>query len=142
MARQVAAAIWFTLLVSGCAGGSPAPSARPKVSSPRYLLDATPTSVDWGRVPAGGVREAEITLHNPCQTPVKLVRLETSCDCLHVELPGSLLGPGESAVLRMRIDLCREKKAAGDLRLEVTGYAEQGVVAFRLRAAVTVTAPG
>jgi hypothetical protein len=99
----------------------------PAVSEPAGSLPASVLVVEdcvsrLGRVPSGSRTEGAFTLHNNSTEPVELDRIETSCECLAVEVAERAIAPGARVKARYVLDLGHEPRFAGSLSLTATGH--------------------
>jgi hypothetical protein len=105
--------------------------------SPHLLLEATLSRIDMGEVAPAGRKEATFTLTNAGMRTIELARIETSCDCLSVEVP-SRVAPAEQVVCRAKLDLSEELNFTGEMAIEIRGWTSAGELAFFVTADVRV----
>ncbi len=105
---------------------------------PASLLAASASNIDFRRVPQAGRTEQVIWLRNPGVEAVAVSRVQTSCECLQVDLRGQSITPGDRRKAVVRLDLTREPLFTGKLRLQATGYTHSNAVAFSILVHVEV----
>lgn len=143
-----AAGTWLSLLVIlsaiGCNDRNAArgfnrtlESQSAQAPSTHLLLEATPSRIDMGEVAPAGRKQATFTLTNAGTRTIELARIETSCDCLSVEMP-SRVAPAEQIVCRAKLDLREEPDFTGDMAIEIRGRTSAGEQAFFVTADVRV----
>ena len=88
-------------------------------------LEVSPKVVDAGVVFLGSTKEAVCFLTNKGPVPIAVAHVETSCNCLKVELPMDSIAPGETVTAGILLDLRRSSVYPGRFALEAHGYAEQ-----------------
>src|SRR4051794_5400129 len=93
---------WRWLLVTSvaCVGGVVALAPRkhspsPKAGPSEFPVTVSATELNFGTVLRGTRAEREFWVCNTSPHPLKLTRLETSCDCLQIHLARNTLRPGE-----------------------------------------------
>jgi hypothetical protein len=67
-------------------------------------LLVSPATFDFGKVPEGMVA-AHFSLQNTSRRPIRVLRVQKSCDCADVSVPSVLMQPGEDVGLDCRWDL-------------------------------------
>ena len=102
------------------------------------LLVPATSRIDLGVVPPRGQREYAFWLENPSDSPVPVNEIETSCDCLHVDVPRRAVPAKGKAVAIIQLDLAHDKESVGNLGIEVRGYATERRLAFRLTVDVSI----
>jgi hypothetical protein len=112
----------------GCGGARPSHGAP--VDPLNGPLVVSPAVVDLGLVSRGSEREGRFGLGNAGRDPVTVGQVETSCGCLTVELPMQTLPPGQTAEVRVRLDMGKEPGFVGGLRIDVCGWTPAGAKAF------------
>lgn len=142
------ACVAATPSLSGCnrgVGGGATPaqplgklSACPAVT----LLEPSESTIDFGVVPKAARREQEFWLTNPGGEPVDIGKIETTCDCLVIDLPTRVIPPSAKVAARAKLDLTHEDDFHGHLGIEVRGYTKSKALAFSLLVAVTVPREG
>lgn len=98
--------------VTGCADAKRSPPSHTHV----YCREA---AVDIGTIALKGSASATCLLVNPTSRPVAVRLRSLSCDCLSVEFPESILQPGGSMPLTIRVDLSHGEHFPGDLDMEI-----------------------
>jgi hypothetical protein len=100
--------------------------------------------VDLGLVPAGGAKSETLTIRNVGQSPEHLARMTTSCACLAAEVSKNDIAAGESALIRLVLDLGPEDRFVGSLMIHVTGYnnRDQAILTFTVEATGANLGPG
>jgi hypothetical protein len=73
---------------------------EPQRGEPAFRL--TPATLDFGAVPVGTTRSAELTVTNTSANPVTVYRVSGSCECIGGEIEPKVLPPGTSARARIR----------------------------------------
>jgi hypothetical protein len=99
---------------------------------------AAVAAVDLGTVRQGASAEAPILIENNGAVILRLDRMQVSCDCLKVEFPQELLGPGQSIEGLVRLDLQTEKTFSGSLEMHAAGFSVTGERAMRINVRATV----
>lgn len=131
------------LSVLGCNEGSAVRKILPTVEQQEpkgsYLLIPDRSCMNMGEVAQGGCKVEPFKLRNPGKQTVELARIETSCDCLTVDVPSRVLS-GEQVECRAKLDLSHEPKFMSDLMIEIRGWTSAGEAAFLVVAAVRVPA--
>jgi hypothetical protein len=114
--------------------------AEAHAGSLRVVLGARPTRPhDIGEVARGGRVEVPFVVSNPGSAAVTVGPIQTSCDCLRVELDVTRVEPGTEVGGRAVIDLAKEPGFAGGLMLDAEATAaEDGRPVFDLRLSVQV----
>jgi hypothetical protein len=80
--------------------GPPAPAgASPE--APAHVLRFHPPRVDFGEIPVGESRTAEVRIENTGSSPLGLRNVLPNCSCLKVEVPVRSIPPGGSGALRI-----------------------------------------
>ncbi len=124
------------LALLGC--NEPSGSSR-RAAEPTSALQAEPSRFDLGAVKPGSQHERKLSLKNVGTQVVEIGPIETSCDCLSIELPKRKLEPGETITATLLIDLAKEgNDFSGGLTLLATGKTSDGRVAFEIRCDVNV----
>jgi len=129
------------LTAAGCDGQGAAGSVPPRSDSvDQSSLPVTPSEpiLNLGEVPAGGQKQRDFWLTNRTGAPVEVVEIETSCDCLKIDLPTRVLLPAQKIAGSAALDLRKEPGSTGNLGIEVTGKARSGKVVFTLVVKVVV----
>lgn len=71
-------------------------------AQPKLTLDTT--EIDLGEIFSGETAKARITLKSTGTSPLKIVRINTSCGCTTVKQPSTDIAPGESGVLEVEFN--------------------------------------
>jgi hypothetical protein len=125
-------AICICVIASGCAkdyGATEAP-ARDSTEN-RGLLVLSNPEIDLGDVQQGGCKEFHFELTNLSEQSIEAVRLQTSCDCLEVQLPETF-PPRSTTTVRGTFNLGHEPDFAGYLTLDIQGLKPSGETLFTL----------
>ncbi len=102
--------ICVAAILGACAGyavlaAAPAPAASlPPVDAqlpPANVLRFSPPRLDFGEIPVGEARTAEVRLENPGPGPLRLLNVLPNCSCLKVEVPDRTIPPGGGGSLRI-----------------------------------------
>lgn len=103
-ARQaLLVAIPLALVVSGLA-------ARKLLTRPAGpSLSATPDTFALGNVAEGRKVSTSVTLRNTGNSPLEITRVDKSCDCTDLTLPGPI-APGQSVPLKLTIDTTAQRR--------------------------------
>jgi hypothetical protein len=88
--------------------------------------------LNLGEVPAGGRKQCDFGLMNRTGSPVEVVQIETSCDCLTIALPSRVVSPDQKVEGRARLDLREEPRFTGKLSIRVRGKEKSGQAVFEL----------
>lgn len=131
--------LWSALLIGGrLASDVPAPPSSESAGDPQSLLAPSPPVIDWGVVRPGTSQVKEVILANRGSRPVKLGRVEKTCDCLRVEPSAYEVVPGGSVGLIIRMDLSQDPGTCSNLEMEVRGWSDSGQLAYRVKVVVSV----
>jgi hypothetical protein len=120
----------------GCS--APSASEEPAVPDGTLLVRA----VNLGSLQPAGAASADFVVINPGSQVVDIARVETSCDCLHLDLPRKRLQPSERMPAHATLDLHSEPEFRGKLAIDVTGHGPDGKVVFRTVISATVGGAG
>jgi hypothetical protein len=95
------------------------------------LLDASPSRIDLGEVAPGGQKRAtfSLTKTNSRNQIIDLVRIDSSCPCLAVDVPPRI-APGEQVVSCAKLDLRGDPDFTGEVAIEIQGWTTAGEQAF------------
>lgn len=96
------------------------------------LLLASPPAVNFGQVTRGKRVAADFWLDNQGDRPVDIGSIETSCDCVQVDLPSGAIPAGHKAPCQATVTLDSESEFVGALSIQVTGRTGSGGLAFVL----------
>ena len=77
----------------------PAPQPAGRASQPALLL--TPATLDFGTVPVGATRSAEVVVTNASPVPVTVYRVSGSCECIGGEVEPRTIPAGKRATTRI-----------------------------------------
>jgi len=138
-AKMVVACLWSGLLVvAGCDGRDPrgVPVSPNSTQSTLPLLPSE-DKLKLDQVAPGGQKQCAFRLMNRSATPVAIAEVETSCDCLKIDLPQRLVPPGEEVSGRALLDLRNDPYFTGQLRISVKGRSKSGKMVFALGVEVT-----
>lgn len=91
-----------------------------------------------GKVAQSDHKEATFTLRNTSGRTIELARIDTSCECLTVDLP-LRVRPDDLAVGRAKLDLRDEPKSTGYVAIEIAGWTSTSEQAFRVVVEVRIT---
>jgi hypothetical protein len=94
--------------------------------------------LDLGEVVAGGRKECEFCLTNPSDSPVEIAKIETSCDCLRIDVSSRIIPPAQTAVGCAVFNLRKEPHFTGKLGIEVRGKDRAEKILFALEVKVAV----
>lgn len=114
----------------------------PPRDSPPFAATEGSKSCDLGRITAGGAREAELRLVNASSSVIEIARVRTSCPCIQVTLLEHRIGPRQTAVARVRLDLAQEPEFVGGLCPEIEFLDAAGRSLFVRTVNATVVRPG
>lgn len=89
-----------------------------------------PTSVDLGTISAGGEAKARLRLTNSSDSWIEIADVQTSCDCLSVELAERRIPPHHGVEANARLDLSGEPEFTGGLCPEIRLFDAAGREAF------------
>lgn len=103
--------------------------SEPIISLP---LDSSETYLDMGVVPQGGRKQCDFWLSNAGDHAMEVTEIETSCDCLTIELPNRIFPPGQKVAGHALLDLRREPHFKGKLGIDVRGKGKLGQVVFTM----------
>jgi Protein of unknown function (DUF1573) len=126
------AAVWVAEYVSA----SPIEKLPP--TKPQGVIDVLESPLNLGEVPVGGQKQGKFSLTNRSAAPVEVAEIETSCDCLTIDLANRVLSPGQRVVGRALLDLHKEPGFTGKLSIDVTGKGQSGQGVFTLAVKVAV----
>jgi hypothetical protein len=96
------------------------------------LLVASPNRTNLGAIQAGQHVESLFQLSNRGRTAVKIERIDTSCHCVHVELPRNVVEGDETMTGRITFELDDQSRFSGKLAVAIHGYTGTGSSAFAL----------
>jgi hypothetical protein len=99
-------------------------------SSQAQRLAVSTPEIDLGDVRAGGCKEADFAVTNPESAPVSISRIDTSCECLTVDMRSQTLQPGETVKARAAIDMALKPEFAGGLALTAKALDADGKPLF------------
>lgn len=116
------------------------PTAPPVVErgSPSAELAGGSATWDLGVVPAGGSTSVPVRLTNPTSASLTIQRIDTSCECLRVELPRGIVAGHEQVTATATVDLSGQPGYRGNLMLTADGVAPDGRRLFTLTIDVSV----
>ena len=134
------------LFVAGCGGrgGQGLPRAGTLSAAEgrdgRSSLPLIPSEADLnlGKVAPAGQKSRTIWLTNRSASSVEIVEIETSCDCLKVDLLERTLDPGQKVEGRLGLDLRKEPQSMGNLCIIVRGIGKTGETVFAMEVHVAV----
>jgi hypothetical protein len=136
------AAMWVCLLIAtGCdgQGAARAVNTRSDVTDQSSLaLVPSKSPLNRGEVPAGGRKQCDFWLTNQTASPVEVAKIETSCDCVTIDLPKQNSAPGQNVAGRALLDFRHEPRFTGRLKIEVKGKRKSREVVFALVLKVSV----
>jgi len=107
-------------------------------SSSTCLLDVSHNRIDFGLVPQGGSQRQYFELSNSTVRALEIDRIETSCDCLSIDLGNPDLKPREKTLGLVTLDLSHAPGFIGKLTAEVAGVGVNGDVWFKIQVEVDV----
>lgn len=108
------------LCLAGCGATSGADGELAQTSG--RALVVTPETIDFGDVQSGSRHDATVTLENPSGQSFRIARIESSCDCVSLELTTDNVGIAESVDAVLSFDLSHEPSFQGGLMVDVTGF--------------------
>jgi len=124
---RICAALCLVFMIGGC-GAVPREQNRDRgqpgsleSSTATTLLVASPQQINLGTVEKGGRHQATFLLQNRGTQSVELKETRSSCDCLTVDLPRTVLDPGENLTATIRADFSHDPHFTGSLRVELAG---------------------
>jgi hypothetical protein len=106
---------------------------------PNGLLAPTSKTIDFGRVPQRGQRQATFELTNSSRERVEVAHIWSSCPCVGVDLETSVVEPSQRVVGQINLDLTDDADFRGSLLIDVEGRSVANTLLFSLRVSVTVT---
>ncbi|MHB1425235.1 MAG: DUF1573 domain-containing protein [Gemmataceae bacterium] len=109
------------LLAAGCDRQGVARPIAPKsdiAGQPSLPLVPTESPLNLGEVPAGGRKKCDFWLTNQTDSPVEVAEIETSCDCLTIDMPNRTFMPAKKVEGHALLDLRKEPQFAGKLAIE------------------------
>jgi uncharacterized protein DUF1573 len=106
--------------------------------APLGLLRCSPEIVDLGDVQQGDRKEAAVTLINPGDAEVEIAKIESSCDCLALQISTQRLRPGRTVPCQLLLDMAKEPHFKGNLGIEIKGLTRSGALAFAIECRVHV----
>lgn len=111
-------------------------AARENSRIGKLPLTATPARVDLGSVRPLSRHEVAAKIANPTQAAI--ARLDSSCECLSLELPRRRWEPGETVSAKLIVDLAKDPDFKGNARLTVSALDVGGKELFRITCDVSV----
>jgi hypothetical protein len=139
---------WFLCAAFGCSEWAAKSRTASDTSTWRKLSEGdnqaallTPavTRLPSVTVSRGGRHELDFHLSNTSPMAVEITQIQTSCDCLRIALPQTIIRPGEKVAARARTDFADDPSFAGRLALEATASAKgSSLPAFIVYADVVV----
>lgn len=105
------------------------------------LLSPSKDVVDLGVLSAGERRNTSLLLSNKGDTPVEIVKIESSCPCLCLECVPRDVPPSGTARMTATLDLGKEHGFVGKLRIRAQGRTRSGALAFSVQLTVKVQEP-
>jgi hypothetical protein len=97
------------------------------------LLIPSKDVVDLGVLSAGEWRNPSLLLSNKGETPVEIVKIESSCPCLSLECAPRGVPPSGTAQMTATLDLGKEPSFVGNLRIRAQGRTRSGALAFSVQ---------
>jgi hypothetical protein len=97
-----------------------------------------PPSVSLGRLQPGESSLAHLSLSNPTSVSRTVARVETSCECVHVDALPIQIAPHESRSIPISYCSDQEHAFRGKLAVELIGRDERDDALFRSRADVEI----
>jgi hypothetical protein len=94
--------------------------------------------LDFGIIPRRGKKELPVTVTNQGASLVKIESVETSCECLTLDLPRHEVKSGEHLKCNVRMDLAEEPDFVGTLQAGVTLYGTRKAKILSFEAMATV----
>lgn len=101
-------------------------------------LQPSSSVIDMGEMLASGTGEVQFTLQNRGTVATEVSRIEASCSCLTVRVPGRIEPDSVEVMVQARLDLAGEPDFIGDLVITVRGLTADGEVAFAVLIKVRV----
>lgn len=129
------------LIAVGCDGEGAARQVAQRsdnAGQPSLPLITSKSRLNLGEVRAGGQKQSDFWLTNRTASPVEVAEIETSCDCLTIDLPRRIVSPTEKVAGHVLLDLWREPRFTGQLGIEVRGKEKSGKLVFSLMVKVNV----
>jgi len=117
----------------------PPPPSSNRAGGADFPLETSPEPVSLGVLSRGQKAVASFAITNRSERAFAIDRVVTSCPCLVVKPPATVIGPLETKTVAVEFDPTDEPDFVGGLSIDVTGYAH-GAIAFRTRANLEVTA--
>jgi hypothetical protein len=114
------------------------PAAIAMSNRPPALLQPSVPVLDFGILAQGERDEIVFWLLNPHSEPVTIEKIESSCDCFHLDLERETVAGGETIQAVARLELDKEPHFTGELQPEARGRTASGAVAFSIQASVRV----
>lgn len=114
-------------------------AGTPRFCVPLIPIIASPSMpqlIDLGSVACGGSAEARFDVINSGDSPIEIVRVETSCGCVSVKLLERTIAPHRSVAAIMRLNLSNDPDFEGGLCPEIRLFDNAGRVAFTFVAKV------
>jgi hypothetical protein len=135
-------ALWVCLLIAtGYDGKGAAKPVAPRsdiVDQSSFPLVPSKSLLNLGEVPAGGRKQCDFWLTNQTDSPVVVAKIETSCDCLTIDLPERVVSPAQKVVGHALLDFQHEPRFTGRLSIEVKGKGKAENVVFAMVVKVSV----
>jgi len=99
------------------------------VGLPLRVVDQA--SLNFGSRKAGEKFDWPIRIRNNSDKPITITRFATSCECSQIQPAALPLSPGETSTLLLSIRPGTPTGKSGRTEIEVTGFKEEGQVAFQ-----------
>jgi hypothetical protein len=123
------AVITTTALITGLLCSA---ALRPTLTSgERPAIALSPDPVMLGTLDGRRLVERVDSARNTQNAPIKLARIETSCPCIQVTPRSRHIAADEAQDWTVTFDPSPDPGFEGRLSVEVTGYLEDGQIAFR-----------
>jgi hypothetical protein len=98
-----------------------------------------PTPINLGTLARGEAATGTFTIRNLTHEAVSLCLVETSCPCLSVTIPATVIEPDAQMRGSVRLDMVKEPRFTGNLAMTAQGRAPGQKLAFRVRVDAVVT---
>jgi hypothetical protein len=140
-ARSMARAYFPLLtLVLGSSGCSASLHSSESEAIPLRPNPLEPAMINVGRLDRSEPRrQVSIVLRNATRRHIHISKVQSSCDCVTLEIGAKTIAPGETAKANVHIDNSTDPEFSGSLAVNVKAFDPDNVVVLELRVDLTIT---
>jgi hypothetical protein len=99
-------------------------------------LKFNPDLIDFGAVPVGEIRTAEISVENPTEKPIKIKDLVGSCGCLTIDAEKTEIAPHQSIPIHVHFTATPGRKVDHVRGIFISNETDTPQISFDVRALV------